>query len=65
MEDIKLSVEAIRLNLKLSREEMAEKLGMTLDRYNRIAIGKSKMYATELMKLEEVSNITGHNILLP
>ncbi len=62
MEEIKLNIEAIRAQLKLPRPEMANRLGVTLDRYNRLASGESKMLATELVRLHEISGVPYENI---
>ena len=57
MENIKLSLEAIRVNMGIDRKEMAEKLNIKLDRYNRLASGESKMYAAELIALHQISGM--------
>lgn len=57
MSEIKLNIEAIRANMKLTRPQMADRLGITLDRYNRLAVGESKMLATEFQTLHEISGI--------
>ena len=62
MEDIKLNIEAIRAQLKLTRSEMADRLSVSLDRYNRLASGESKMLAVELVRLHEVSGVPYENI---
>lgn len=62
MDEVKLSIEAIRVMLNISRAEMAEKIGVNLDRYNRLASGESKMLATELYKLQEISGVPFENI---
>lgn len=64
MENIKLNLESIRANMGLSRAEMAERMGITLDRYNRLANGESKMLATELAKIHEISGVPYDNILI-
>ncbi len=58
----KMNIEAIRVQLKLTRQEMAEKLGISLDRYNRLASGESKMLAVELVKIHDLSEIPYENI---
>lgn len=65
MDAIKLSLEAIRTQMKKSRVEMAELLGINLDRYNRLANGESRMLATEVYRLNEVSGIPFENIDIP
>ncbi len=60
----KLTIEAIRVNHHLSRNEMAEKLGMNLDRYTRIVNGKTKLLATELISIHELFNIPYENIVI-
>ena len=62
MTELKLTIEAIRVNMKLTRAEMAEKLGINIDRYNRLANGESKMLATELQTLHDISGIPHENI---
>ena len=64
MDKIKLNIESIRVNMGLNRQEMADRLGITLDRYNRLAIGDSKMLAVELTKLHEISGVPYENILI-
>lgn len=64
MEEIKLNLEAIRAQMNLSRAEMADKLMISLDRYNRLANGDSKMLATELIRLHKVSGMPYENILV-
>lgn len=62
METVMLSIEAIRVNMKLTRREMAEKMCVNLDRYNRLATGETKMLADEFVKLHEISNVPWENI---
>lgn len=62
MESLKLNLEAIRTNMGLTRSEMAEKLGVTADRYNRLANGESRMFATELIELHNISGVPYENI---
>ena len=62
METVKLTIEAIRVNMKLTRPEMAEKMNVNIDRYNRLATGESKMLATELARLHEISNVPWESI---
>lgn len=62
MENIKLNMEAIRMQMKLTRPEFAERLGISLDRYNRLATGESKLHATEFVRLHEVSGVPLENI---
>lgn len=59
---IQLTLEAIRVKLGKTRAEMADELGITLDRYNRLANGESRMFATELVRLGEISGIPYQNI---
>ena len=56
MDEIKLSLEAIRINKGLSRPEMANGIGVTIDRYNRLVNFETKMLATELIN---TVNFTG------
>ena len=58
MNELKLSLEAIRINMGIDRKEMADKLNIKLDRYNRLASGASKMYASELIQLHKVSGVS-------
>ena len=62
MEGLQLDIEAIRVMMKLSRKEMADKLGVNLDRYNRLATGDTKMLATELITLHQISGVSYENI---
>lgn len=62
MEDIKLTLEAIRVQMGVTRKEMADKLGINIDRYNRLACGESKMLADEFIRISEVSGISMKNI---
>ena len=64
MENISLNLESIRVNMGLSRSEMAEKLQVSLDRYNRLATGDSKMLAVELKRLHDVSGVPYENIVI-
>lgn len=65
MDNVKLNLGAIRANMNLSRSEMASLLGMTTDRYTRLENGESRMFATELYRLHEVSKVPYENIALP
>ena len=62
MEHIKLPLESIRLKMNVTRPQMAEALQISVDRYNRLASGESKMLAVELVRLHEVSQIPYENI---
>lgn len=62
MDTVKLNIEAIRVNMKLTRPEMAERMNVNLDRYNRLATGESKMLAVELARLHEISNVPWESI---
>lgn len=62
MKEIRINIEAIRSDMGISRAEMADKLGISLDRYNRLASSESKMLATEFIRLHEVSGIPYDNI---
>ena len=53
----KLSLEAMRVNAGKSREEVAKQLGISLDRYNRLASGESKLLAVEFIKIHEIYNV--------
>ena len=46
----KLSLEALRVNAGISREEAAKLIGVSLDRYNRLASGESKLLAVNLLR---------------
>jgi transcriptional regulator with XRE-family HTH domain len=59
---MKMSLEAIRVNMGKTRSEMAELLNVNVDRYNRLATGESKMLATELIQLHAVSGVPYENI---
>lgn len=58
----KLSLEALRVNAGISREEAAKLIGVSLDRYNRLASGESKLLAVELIKIHEIYNIAYERI---
>lgn len=64
MTEIKLNIEAIRVQMNLPRAEMAKRLEITLDRYNRLATGESKMLATEFVKLHEISGVPYDSIVI-
>ena len=57
MDKVKLNIESVRTMMSLTRAEMAERLGINLDRYNRLASGESKMLATELIAISETSGL--------
>ncbi len=59
---VKLTLEAIRMQMNLTRAEMAEKMHINIDRYNRLANGDSKMLATEFVDIHELSGIPFENI---
>lgn len=65
MEQIKLNIEAIRAVIGVSRSEMAELMNINTDRYNRLAANESKMLATELVKLHNISGVPYENIYVP
>lgn len=62
MTEVKLNIETIRVMLNISRSEMAERIGINIDRYNRLASGESKMLATEFCKLQEISGLPYESI---
>lgn len=64
MVEIRLNIEAIRATLGISRKQFAKELGINVDRYNRLASGRSKMLAEELVKVHEISNVPYDNIFL-
>jgi transcriptional regulator with XRE-family HTH domain len=61
----KLTIEAIRVNAGLTRQEAAEALGIPLDRYNRIANGDSKLLATEFVGIHQTFGIPYEKIMIP
>ncbi len=65
MEQIKLNLEAIRAVVGVSRSEMAELMNINTDRYNRLASNESKMLATELIRLHNISGVPYENIYVP
>ena len=65
MENIKMSLESIRMQMKKTREQMAEALRISKDRYNRLASGETRMLANELVRLHDVSGIPYENIEVP
>lgn len=62
MTEIKMNVEAIRVQLGMSKPDMAQRLKVNADRYNRLASGESRMLAVELIRLHEASGIPYENI---
>ena len=46
----------------VTRVEMAEKMNISIDRYNRLASGDSKMLAAELVSLHKISGVPYENI---
>lgn len=64
MTRIDQNIESIRTNMGITRAEMADRMDITLDRYNRLANGESKMLAVELVKLHEISGVPYENILI-
>lgn len=65
MEEIKMSLETIRTQMKKTREQMADALKISKDRYNRLANGETRMLANELIRLHAVSGIPYENIEVP
>lgn len=65
MEEIRMSLEAIRAQMKKTRPEMAELLQISPDRYNRLANSETRMLATELMRLHHISGIPYECIEIP
>ena len=65
MEGVKMSLESIRVQMKKTREQMADALRISKDRYNRLAIGETRMLANELVRLHDVSGIPYENIEVP
>lgn len=61
-QEIKMNMEAIRVQMGLSRSEMADRLKVNADRYNRLASGESKMLAVELVRLYLLSGLPIENI---
>ena len=51
------SLEVIRVTMDLPKREMARRLGISLDRYNRLVTGESKMLATEMITLHKISGV--------
>ena len=60
----KFTIEAIRVNSGKTREETAKLLGISLDRYNRLASGESKLLATEFIAIREKFNIPYEKIAI-
>lgn len=58
----KLSLEALRVNAGISREKAAKLIGVSLDRYNRLASGESKLLAVEFIKIHEIYNVAYERI---
>jgi transcriptional regulator with XRE-family HTH domain len=57
MADEQLKLEAIRMQLGLSRKQMADRMHISLDRYNRLANGESKLLATEFIEIHRLSGL--------
>ena len=57
MDKVELNIESIRVMMSLTRKEMADQLGVSIDRYNRLATGESRLLATEFKKLHEISGL--------
>lgn len=57
MTDVKMTLEMVRIQLGLTRQEMADRMMISVDRYNRLANGKSKMLAVEWSTIHSISNI--------
>ena len=55
-------ISKLYINAGKSREETAKLLGISVDRYNRIATGSSKMLAVEFIVIHNVFNIPYENI---
>lgn len=62
MDKVELNIESIRTMMSLTRKEMAEQMGINIDRYNRLATGESRLLATEMKKLHEISGLPLDNI---
>lgn len=52
-----MTIETIRTDLNMTRQQLAEKLGMSEKRYNRLAKGTAKIYASEFIELHILSGI--------
>ncbi len=57
-----MKIEAIRIQLGLTRKQMADALGCTLDRYHRLAVAKSKLRIEELIALQKLSGLRADEI---
>lgn len=57
MADEQLKLEAIRMQLGFSRKQMADRMHISLDRYNRLANGESKLLATEFIEIHRLSGL--------
>ena len=57
MADEQLKLEAIRMQLGLSRKQMADRMHISLDRYNRLANGESKLLATVFIEIHRLSGL--------
>ena len=62
MANLSLNIEAIRVQMGFTRVEMAEKMNISIDRYNRLASGDSKMLAAELVSLHKIRGVPYENI---
>lgn len=57
-----MKIRAIRVNMGLSRPDMAKMIGVSLDRYIRIETGRSKLLAEELKKIHSISGVPMEDI---
>lgn len=51
----KFTIEAIRINSRMTVEEMAKRIGVSVDRWYRIERGETRMYATELIDFHKIT----------
>lgn len=61
---VKKNLENIRLNRKLSQEEMANVLGVARNTYRNIEKGRTKLISDTVMKVAEWAEITPEEVVL-
>lgn len=61
---VKKNLENIRLNKKLSQEEMANVLGVARNTYRNIEKGRTKLISDTVMKVAEWAEITPEEVVL-
>lgn len=60
--DDKVKVEAIRMQLGLTRKDFCQQIGVSEDRYSRIINGNGRMTAFELQQISKVGHVPADKI---